>query len=205
MTKLERIVRYIDDHDEQWLFFFAYLALSIYLSFFLNLGFFVILLVIHVLLDFLKHLHSSNRKTNQLRHAFVYAVRDGLVFDLFLLLLAFIFGYIFEATLAVGLSKGVKLANSPGVRAFLRAVPRVFLANWVIENIVVLTLYLNEHDKKKTYMAVKMTRFEKVIVSLMGVALVALFFLPPIFGESYSHLVDYAMRELVPRIGDFGS
>lgn len=199
MARTPRFVSYMSEHDESWLFFFLYMILSIFLSLFFNLGFFVILIVIHLMLDFLKHWHSGNRKTNSARQALVYTLRDGFLLDFLLLLIGFAFGYVLETTFAVGISRGVKLASSINFRSVLRAVPRIFVANWVVENVASLTVWLNEHDKVKTFMPPRVTKFEKFILGAIVFVVVIIVALPVISGEGYPHLLDYAWSELIPR------
>jgi hypothetical protein len=198
MKKPKKILAFIDRHDENWVFFFVYLALSIILSLFFNIGFFLLLVLVHVLLDFLKHWHSSNRTTNHARHAFLYAMRDGFLFDFVLLLIGFAIGYIFHLTLAVGVSRGVKLASSDAVDTLFRALPRIVAADWVVEKIAILSAYVREHDKRKVYMPPRLTNFEKTLIAtgvlLLGIILV----LPVATNQSYESLWLYTQREIIP-------
>lgn len=194
----QKILHFIEEHDESWVFFFVYLVMSILLSIFFNLGFFLMLMLVHLALDFIKHWKSANRHTNRFWRALEYALRDGFLLDFVLLLLAFSFGFILEFAFAIGLSRGVKVASSIRVQNLLRAVPRVVVGNWIVENVTQLTIYLNEHDKKKVYMPVRMTRFEKFLVASMVVVTVLIFFLPIITGDNYQVLGEYFVREFSP-------
>ncbi|MFC1640528.1 hypothetical protein ACFL2D_00605 [Patescibacteria group bacterium] len=198
MTRTDRLIHFLSEHDESWVFFFAYLVASILLSMYFNLGFFLILVLVHLFLDFLKHWHSSNRKTNRMLYAAYYSIRDGFLFDLFLFLVAFSIGYMLEATIAIGLSRGVKIATSLRVQTILRALPRIFIADWILENIVQVTIYLHEHDKKKTFLPVRMKLFERFLLVGITAMVVLIAFLPFVMGDTINGLFDYMRVELIP-------
>lgn len=191
-----RVVRWISEHDDNWPFFFLYIALSIVLSVYFNLGFFLVLILIHFLLDFVKHWHSNNRKTNHTKYALLYAFRDGFLLDFFLLVVAFAFGYIFHFTFAVSISNGVRLLRLVELEDFLRVLSRLVVADWVITHISWLALYVREIDMRRIYMPPRLQRHE--ILMLVGILLIVgcTLLLPALSFSDYGTLKEYALKEM---------
>lgn len=198
MKKPKKLLAFIDGHDESWGFFFVYLFASLFLSYYFNLGFFILLLCVHMFLDFLKHWHSNNRATNHARAAFLYALRDGFLFDAVFILGSLNLGFLFHVIIAAGFSRGIKLASSETVDAVLRAVPRFISADWIVEHVATVSSYLREHDKRRVFMSPRMTNYEKTLVVLGCFFIALLFVLPVVMNESYATLFTYMRHELIP-------
>ncbi len=195
-----RVMRFISTHDESWPFFFLFLALSIILSVFFNLGFFLILILVHFLLDFLKHWHSNNRTTNSARRAAYYAFRDGFLFDFFLFSIAFALGFIFHFTFAASLSNSVRLLQLVELENLLRILSRLVVADWIVENIARLTVYVKEIDKRKTYMTVKLSDIERLFLAGSFLIVLVTAILPLVMGAGYETFWHYLNVELIPRL-----
>ena len=198
MKKPKKFLAFIENHDESWGFFFTYLFVSLFLSYYFNLGFFVLLLIVHVFIDFLKHWHSNNRITNHARAAFVYALRDGFLFDAVFILACLNLGFAFHIIIGAGFSRGIKLASSETVDAVLRAIPRISAADWIVEHIATVSSYIRENDKKRVYMPPRLTNYEKTLITIGVLCIALIFVLPVITQQSYDTLFSYMYHELVP-------
>lgn len=190
-----RVVRWISRHDENWPFFFIYLFVSIVLSIYFNLGFFLLLIFVHLLLDLVKHWHSNNRKTNHFRYALMYAFRDGFLLDFFLLVVAFAFGYIFHFTFAVSIANGARLLRFVELEDMLRVLSRVIVADWLVTHISWLALYVREIDQRKFYMPPRLQRHEILMIVGSFIILGALLTLPLLTFSNYETLWAYTQKE----------
>lgn len=195
-----RVVKWISRHDDNWVFFVGYIVLSIVLSVFFNLGFFLILIVVHFLLDLVKHWHSNNKKTDDFWYAFQFALRDGFLLDFFLFVIAFAFGYVFHFTFAVAISNGARLFALVEIEDIVRILSRLVIADWVISHIAWLAKYVREIDTRKIYMPPDLLRHEVMMVLGSLVIIGALVLLPLVTGTGFETLTEYARKELIPNL-----
>lgn len=195
-----RVVKWISRHDDNWAFFVGYMVLSVVLSVFFNLGFFLILIIVHFLLDLVKHWHSNNKKTDDFWYALQFALRDGFLLDFFLLVLAFAFGYAFHFTFAVAISNGTRLFALVEIEDLLRILSRVFVADWVVTNIAWLSKHMREIDTGKIYMSPDLLRHEALMIVGSILIVAALVLVPIITGTGYESLVGYTQKELIPNL-----
>jgi hypothetical protein len=194
-----RVVRWVSKHDENWPFFFLYLAASILLTLLFNLGFFLVLIFIHFLLDFIKHWHSGNRKTDHVRYAALYAFRDGFLLDFFLLVIAFAFGYVFHFTFAVSIANGTRLLTFLEIEDIVRVLSRVVLADWIVTHISWLSRHMKQMDTGKLYMSETLIRHE--VLMMVGIVLIlgSTLLIPYISGSGFEPFWAYTKQELIPR------
>lgn len=125
-------------------------------------------------------------------------LRDGFLLDVILLTAGFALGFFVHTTFVVGISRGARIATSQLLFDILDALPRVFAASWIMENVVQLTVYLHDHDKQKVYLPTRLTHIEKVYIVFAAVLFIVTCFLPLLSGHSYQEFLHYANLQLNP-------
>ena len=174
-----------------------YFVLAIGLSFFLNLGFFFLLVLVHLVLDIAKHRMIGA----SWKRALGRGAREGLV-DLAFLFVGLVLGLYVFVGLAAGLpqaGRAIAAARVSKLARFGRIAARTASAQRFVETFMQLFLYLDEHNEL-VQIDGEFTKVEKAFVIILVICLILLAVSPWLIGVTPEVFLQYLSVELVPRL-----
>ena len=114
-TFYNSLLRFIQSHDEHMLFQLTYLVLVILAVMFLNLGFFVLLILVHMSLDIVKYRHFHKLSAVQ---TFMSTLHESMI-DIMLLLVGLVISVYFQHSIGIVALSGFIRAESSLTRVFV--------------------------------------------------------------------------------------
>lgn len=180
----------ISIHDESLWFSFLYLLAAVLLSYFLNLGFFIILVLVHLTLDVAKHRIAGSSPAKSL----FYAFREGIV-DVAFIFIGLAMGLYTQVAIGIGATKALFSAQS---LRFIRALPRITPGKHLVSSFTTLFVHF---DKKRKPIALdrNFTTLEKFFLGVLLFFILAVLTTPLFIEITPDFLKIFFWTELVPR------
>ncbi|MCA9375988.1 MAG: hypothetical protein KC925_02905 [Candidatus Doudnabacteria bacterium] len=193
----EGVLYTVKTHDDRVWFFIGYFILGFVLSYYLNLGFFLLLSVLHFVLDVTKHRLLGDSWRESLQHG----LRESLV-DAAFFFVGFVLGLYVHVAVTVGIAgAGRALAFTRAARVgraarLGQAAARSTTASRTVETFSKIYLKKNTH---LIQIDGKLTLAEKIFSTLLILCWFLLLLSPLLIDVTPEILLDYMNAQLIPR------
>lgn len=195
-----RLRHYAKTHDHKLHFFLLYLSLGILLSFLFNLGVFVLLVLVHFLLDVSKH----NLSLLTRKEIFFRALRDSSI-DIMFVFVALALGVWLHLVVGIGVAKGVLASRSTSmltregeiVGSFAKFLSKAVLGERLIKSFVHIGFKLQNHERN-LYSGKPLGRIDYFIIGVIATSILLILVSPILFNSGYDQLLDALSKELIP-------
>lgn len=182
-------------HDEWPLFRIWFSVLTIVASIVLNLGIFVVLVLMHMALDIVKYRTRHNLPWHWV---FVETMRESLM-DIFFIVLGILLGIIFHHSIAIGGLGRMAELEVLLLDLLLRVGPRIKIAEHLLEVI----LYWRHHFESQFVPRTPLHHSEKgLLIATLAIAL-GITAIPLMTNLRYGDIAHTMAQELTPKL-EFG-
>ncbi len=201
---MEKLKLFITHHDHSRAFFITYLGLSIALSVIFNLGFFIILALIHFAMDIAKYKILGQKNA----HALLCATKDCLI-DFAFIFVGIALALVIHHGLGVGVARAASAARAGRASGALR---QTILIRAVRALKIVPKAIIGEHSAGETAETIGILRgkiqpkvepfslakfdWAMIFISIFCVAFI--FLSPWIFGIDGTEIIETIKHESIP-------
>ena len=204
-----KLAHFLVTHDYSRLFFISYLLLSVGLSIIFNLGFFVLLAVIHYCMDIYKYRHGGLGY----RTSMVASLRDCMV-DVMFIFIGYASAIVFQAGFGIGIARSIaaeerllislRTEEQVLVKSLktLKLIPKIFLGERAFE---ATSYMLTASEQRKALNPGKfkhkpLNAFEKGMLTIIAICTLFFFAAPYIYDISLSSVFHIIVGETIPTL-----
>ena len=204
-----RFVHFLLTHDYSKLFFITYLLLSVGLSIIFNLGFFVLLAVMHYCMDIFKYRHGGlDYKTS-----LVASLRDCMV-DVMFIFIGYASAIVFQVGFGMGIARSIVAEERllVSLRAeeqilvkslkTIKLLPKIFIGERAIEATSYMLTASNQRKRGKPgkFQHKPLNHFEKIMIAISAVCVVFFFAAPSIYDITLLDVLHIIVKESIPTL-----